>query len=169
MRLRNLFAVTLLRTVTAWPSASDAQSVPTSFVVFSDFIASVSNASAQGFLGQPGMGVISEAAFEEMRSHVLKMYQQVQVTHSFLLGAQYFDCIPIEQQPSLRLLGLNALAVPPPSPPAVGGMSNTPSPLELGLSDPFGNKIQCAAGTIPMRRITLEEIARRKTLSAPPV
>jgi hypothetical protein len=35
---------------------------------------------------------------------------------------------------------------------------------QLGLTDKFGNKVACAEGTIPMRRITLEELTRFTTL-----
>jgi len=166
MKLFRVLSVVLLGTMVAWSSSADAQPLPASFVGFSDFVATVASASSRGFLGRPGMAVVSEAAFQEMRSHVLKLYDGVLVDHSFLLDAQYFDCIPIEQQPSVRLSGLQSIATPPPSlPRASAGHANPPSPLELGLSDPFGNQIECPVGTIPMRRITLEEVAHSKTLS----
>ena len=38
------------------------------------------------------------------------------------------------------------------------------SQLSLGLTDPFGNKISCDTGSIPMRRLTLENLSRFRTL-----
>jgi hypothetical protein len=52
-------------------------------------------------------------SFEEMRQHILTMYQGVTVTHSFLFGSDPFDCIPILQQPEFRLLGPPGLSAEP--------------------------------------------------------
>jgi hypothetical protein len=42
-------------------------------------------------------------AFEEMRAHVLSLYEKTEVPHSFVdEDGAIFDCIPVEQQPALR-------------------------------------------------------------------
>src|SRR5215472_17186396 len=93
-----------------------AQSATNSFVPFNVFMARTAAASFD-----PSAGKVDDAAsFEQMRHHIQDLYEGVVVTHSYVLGSQTFDCIPIDQQPSARKLGLNgALAIPtPPALPA---------------------------------------------------
>jgi hypothetical protein len=120
---------------------------------FAQFLQDLATAPTAAYVGHPGAAVGSEAALEEMRQHLLKLYAGVAVEHSFALDGQVFDCVPVEQQPSVRLLGLTAIAAPPPSPAA--------APRD---QTPFGASSQCDDGTIPMRRITLAEMSRFKTL-----
>src|SRR5262249_42217247 len=66
------------------------------------------------------------AAFEEMQRHLLRLYDGVRVRHSFVKDGNHFDCVPVEQQPSVRLLGLQSVAAAPPDsalpePPSVRG------------------------------------------------
>jgi len=142
------------------------------FVSFPDFINSAHMADPGQYLARSGSGVQDAAAFEEMRLHILTMYQGVTVTHSFLLGSHYFDCVPVEQQPSFRLLGLTKIATPPPSPQlhqqdlregaAIPAVQVGPD----NQFDQFGNSTRCEDHTIPMRRITLEDMSRFPTLRA---
>ena len=90
---------------------------------------------------------LSDRNFEAMRHHVLSLYQGVDVRQSYADGEDLFDCIPVEQQPSVRGLGLSSIAAPPP-------------PAE----DASAGKSLCEAGTIPMRRIALEELMRFASL-----
>jgi len=110
-------------------------------------------------------------AFEEMRRHLLSLYRGVHVPHSFLLDTQVFDCVPITEQPSVRFLRLKIATPPPPiQPPPTQARSPEPGPPAGGQPDEpqaggnkvdvFGNAISCDQGTIPMRRITLEEMTR---------
>jgi hypothetical protein len=86
--------------------------------------------------------VESEAAFEEMKRHILFLYDGVTPRHTFLgRDNQFVDCIPIEQQPGLRH-------------PRLGKI-----PLQMEAPKP-----SLAAGTIPMRRVTLQEMTRFRTL-----
>lgn len=152
--------------VLASGAAARAQSAPETFVAYADFVAGLASADPDTYLGSPGAHVESRDAFEEMRRHLLWLYQGVAATHSFLLDTQFVDCIPILQQPAVRKLGLTEL----PPPPRHQGPNDNPqqplarTPLELGLLDKFGNPIECAPGTIPMRRVTLPDITRFKTL-----
>lgn len=150
------------------PNAAGAASGPAPFVRFDEFLKQVSAASFAGSAIQKDAGVKRAESFEAMRRHILSMYEGVRVAHSFALDEQVFDCVPILQQPSARRLGLEQVALAPPAPEekvrADGEVQGLASPLTLGLVDPFGNAVSCEVGTIPMRRITLEEMSRFETL-----
>jgi hypothetical protein len=109
-----------------------------------------------------------------MRQHVLGMYDSVQVKHSYLLHSQYFDCVPLTQQPSVRALGPQSIAAPPPHLPSLttqdsadGALGRVQPATQVDPQqkvDRFGNSIGCEPGTIPMRRITLDELSRFRSL-----
>ena len=159
MRQRVTFGLLLALVVLSGRAHAQSR---TGLTPFQDFIAGVRAANA---------GALQDAgAFEEMRQHILTMYQGVEVTHSFVLDAHPFDCVPIEQQPSVRLLGLASIASPPPAAipsadGAVDGIVSLQSQLDEATAlDPFGNPVRCETGSIPMRRITLEDMSRFATL-----
>lgn len=122
--------------------------------------------------GSSSAKVVDESSLAEMRAHVLSLYQGVEAQHSFLDEAgQVFDCIPVEQQPSLR--GKQ---------PARAGSSDIAARLEEWAKatqkperasillredqkDALGNAMWCPAGLIPMRRVRLEDIARFASLA----
>lgn len=98
----------------------------------------------------------------EARRHVLRQYEGATAEHSFAdaTGA-VFDCIPIEQQASVRLTGE---APPPvaPSCPLPEGEAPPPSRFEQfpdGRLDRFGNAMRAPPGTIPVRRLTVERLS----------
>jgi hypothetical protein len=155
----------------AMPSLAQPPAV--AFVPLSQFLTSVGSAFYADLVGSRPFAIESEAEFEGMRAHLLAQYEGVTAAHSFLIGAQYVDCIPVMQQPSVRQFGITALAPPPPPPSPLSTAANAPPPaeqaqplLELGLSDSFGNAIHCDDRTIPMRRVTLDDLARFPTLRA---
>jgi Neprosin len=165
----HLYLITLVLVLS--PAAPTfAQGQPAGFISLPQFLTAVSAAHYTDYPGYFQVAVEGKAAFEAMRAHLLARYQGVTPTHSFLLGTQYVDCIPVMQQPSVRSLGLTSLPTPPP-PPEVDvaeqppGVSVQPL-LERGLTDSFGNAIRCDAGTIPLRRVTLEDLSRFPTLRA---
>jgi hypothetical protein len=150
-----------------------AQSGPKRFVSFNEFVARNANAAFDPSKGK----VLNGAAFEEMRQHIQKLYEGVQVTHSFVEGSQTFDCMPIDKQPALRMQGLSAIAAAPPAPsaPAGGaagvnagaqqnGKAAAPS-IVPGGTDNFGNTIGCADKTVPIARTTLEQLSQFPTLA----
>lgn len=148
-------------------TSSIAQSGPGSFVTFAAFLKGIVTADAATYLGHPESRVVSATEFEAMRGHVLSLYEGVQVSHSFVYNSQYVDCVPVLQQPSARLLDLKVVPqLLPPAPPPAGMPTVLPTTpqVALGQSDSFGNRISCDDGTIPMRRITLEELSRFQTL-----
>jgi hypothetical protein len=151
-----------------------AQSGSEKFVPFDEFLSSTAAAVYNSASKAANM-----AAFEEMRQHLLKMYTGVHAAHSFVIGSQTYDCMPIEQQPSVRLLGLKGIAAPPtPSArPAQGAAepnnSSAPSRQAAVSStlpatgvDRFGNAIGCQDKTVPIGRTTLEHMSTFPTLKA---
>jgi Neprosin len=139
-----------------------------SFVSFQDFIQGMTSTSFETFASR---AVQHEGAFEEMRSHILKMYAGVtahaKVT-SFVSEGQHVDCIAIMEQPSVFHLGIKQIEKPPM--PTGGGrtkpasLSYVDSLLKQGLKDQFGNLISCAEDTIPMSRLTMDRLTQFATL-----
>lgn len=160
----------------AWLAGAGATlaDVARPFVSFDQFLQGVRSAKLESFALSKDARVQGDAEFGKMRQHVLSLYDRVTVTHSFALEDQVFDCVPVDQQPSLRGLGLDKADLNPPSPSIAADADATPdrsatrekaaSPLTLGLQDAFGNAVNCAEGTIPLRRVTLEEMTRFRTL-----
>jgi len=155
----------------SWGEAGPARAEAQAFVPFAEFLGSVELATFDTFAPREDAAVETPADFQAMRRHVLSLYQGVDVEHSFLLDGQTFDCVPVEQQPAVRALGPGAVLPEPPAPFAAASVEPGParqlvSPLSLGLADAFGHAVHCDAGTIPMRRVTLEEMSRFGSLEA---
>lgn len=165
-------SVLLCLVLTALTGAMYAQSSTAQFVPFSDFIQGVASANSGSYVGQTGYQVSDAASFEAMQQHILTMYAGVSVTHSFVQDSQHFDCIAISQQPSVRLLGIDSIATPPPDSVLAQPLSDPNSVMEsaqpgsAGELDPFGNSMQCEDGSFPMARITLEDISQFVNLQA---
>jgi hypothetical protein len=160
--------------LTAWSAPFAAQTASTAIVPFSDFVNSLSVAPADAYVGRSGAEVESTAAFGAMRQHLVKMYSGVAVAHSFVRDDQVFDCFPINDQPGLRLRKLKRVAEPPPSPPTdVLGQEHESGSPNVGETqgtadrpDVLGREQRCEDGTIPVRRLTLDELTRFKTLKS---
>ncbi|HEX3918690.1 MAG TPA: neprosin family prolyl endopeptidase [Caulobacteraceae bacterium] len=161
-------------------------------VPFEEFQASIPTEQAAKYLARPDLRVRVASDFEAMRQHLQSLYAPLKVTHSFALETDIYDCIPLMQQPSVRLMGITRIAdVPPPLPqpaagPAVAHLSademrlhavaqpqalaqlpTAGAAVQVGAAsavDRFGNSTRCEAGSIPMRRVTLEEMSRFHTL-----
>ncbi len=153
----------------------EAQTAAKNFTPFDNFINTVKSSNAHELMARPEAKLRETAKFEEMRQHVLNLYAGVRPTHSFALDGDTFDCVPTSQQPSVRLLGLKGIATPPPANAVAGrpGGSSSPTKPVAGLPsqvgpdrafDELGNSRVCEAETIPMRRVTLEEMSRFESL-----
>jgi hypothetical protein len=139
-----------------------------------EFLRDVRTAEYGDYAAREDARVRDEQSFEEMRRHVLRMYEGAVEVHSFLLDGHVVDCITVETQPSIRLLGLGSLVREPPRTtravegagpaPVPGSRRNAESILRLGLADSLGNEIRCPEGTVPVTRITLETLVRYETL-----
>jgi len=132
-------------------------------VPFKAFVDGVGAASAAAFVGRPGYQVTDPAAFEEMRSHLLRLYAGIDVHQSFTRGSATFDCIRYDQQPAVRFQGLKTIASPPPISPSVA-LHGAPSKLDGHDATPAAES--CGAGTFPVRRLTLERLAHFPSLEA---
>jgi hypothetical protein len=123
---------------------------PPKLTPFNTYIEGVRNAKPTDFVGHADSRVTDADAFEEMRQYILSRYRGVHVAHSYLQGSQVFDCVPVEQQPSLREPRAESISSQPP---------DLIKPSHSGGDRP-DNSPGCEAHTIPMRRITLEQLSR---------
>ena len=163
------FAFATLLTLFMFNGLMSAESAPKQFVSFQNFIENAKTASSGTYVGHAGKRVKDAASFEEMRQHALQMYNEVHVSHSFLLDSHYFDCVPVEEQPSFRMLGQKQIATPPPTPPPHQqlGEDAPVAASQIGPDnqfDQFGNSTHCEGNTIPMRRLTLEDMSQFENL-----
>lgn len=140
----------------------------TYFPTFSQFIESINSAQYAEYSRRPEAKVADDSQFTAMRQYISDRYEGVEVTHSFVdENGQVFDCIPVEQQPSLK--GTSARPADPPdapaSPPALGspsqGLRIEPQ-LRSDRMDKFGHAMSCPPGTIAIRRITLDELTKKE-------
>jgi hypothetical protein len=144
-----------------------------SFVPFERFLEQVKSAKFEDYAHALNAKVESREAFEDMKTHILRMYEGVGKVTSFVLGEEYGDCITIGEQPTLRELGTRKIEKPPVSTTfgqraevrAPGTFKYVDSPLKLGLKDRFGNAGSCPEHAVPMARLTLEKLTRFRTLS----
>lgn len=137
------------------------------FVSFSQFLTDVAHAHYSEYTRLATTQVQNQQAFAAMQAYILNMYVGVKEVSSFTLDGQYYDCITVSSQPSVRLLHIKQIAQPPPvsvQPVSDSSVRISESPLTLGLKDQFGNSISCENGTIPMQRITLENMVQFPTL-----
>jgi Neprosin len=171
MRIAKL-SVSITLSMVASLGIVHAQTQVKKFVPFNQFVALTTSASSENYVGAPGNHVQDAAAFEQMRQHILNLYTGVHVNHSFLLQNTHVDCIPVMEQPSVRLTGATELAAPPPS--SLGETESTAGDEKPMLAtqvdaahsiDAFGNSTICEAGTIPMARVTLEQMSHFATLA----
>lgn len=141
------------------------------FVNFSDFVQGLRVADTNAVLARSATKAKDAASVEEMRQHLLALYDGVEVSQSYVVGSQTIDCIPTMQQPAVRMLGLTSIEKAPSAPSAAAAPGPAPraavlpSQLPAGKTqDEFGNTLGCQGETIPMLRVTLEQMARFNTL-----
>jgi len=144
----------------------------------SSYLESLGSADHAEFAARASSRVAHEDAFSAMKAHVVDLYEGVEAKHSFVdESGAIFDCVPVEQQPSLRG-SKESVPAPPDLPPLESGAAAQPkgaeqdertdlpaiSPLDPGRTDWHGNVMSCPEGTIPMRRVTLDTLTRFETL-----
>jgi hypothetical protein len=137
------------------------------FPAFDEFLESVHAAQHDHYASRPAAKVQEASEFDAMTAHILDMYDGVEVQHSFVdPSGQVFDCIPVEQQPSLK----GAEPATAPEAPATGAADQA-GPRQAGQSqhdaerrDKFGHSMTCPPGTIPVRRVTLDELTQHERL-----
>jgi hypothetical protein len=155
---------------------------PRGFPSLNASLESLESARYGEFAARAGSRVANEDDFSEMKARILELYQGVEAQHSFMdESGGIFDCIPIEQQPSLRG-SVEEVPTAPDLPPlaAASDVSSDAgatesqqderndilagSLLSPDRTDWYGNTMACPEGTIPMRRVTLEEMSRFETV-----
>jgi hypothetical protein len=151
----------------------------TTYPAFADFVRGLGSAPASALLHAPGAQVRSVTELEAMQSHLATLYRGVQASHSFAIDGQVFDCVLRNTQPALK--GAAPAEPPPFAPDAVLGAFHRPGPnagaanathapdrpatiASQGGLDAMGHVQACGAGTVPFRRLTLEELSRFATL-----
>jgi hypothetical protein len=159
---KSIFAIRLFATLGMIAAGTTgASSGPIAYLEFNDFVKSLHTARPDAYVGRSATVVQNAGSFERMRQYLLKLYDGVSVSHSFELDAQVFDCVGLMQQPGVRLGESKTIAAPPPPMPDLpGGRMQDRS----GSHDAFGSLQHCPSGTIPMRRLTLPELTRFRTL-----
>jgi len=141
------------------------------FIPFDTFLKGVQDAT---YAQWKGTAIESPAAFDEIKAHILSMYDGIgKIRNTFVLDAEYTDCVDILKQPTVRLLGIGTIDIPPSnnSHPKLSqgdghALNYADSPLKLGLIDRFGNRISCPDNTIPFGRLTLQKLTRFPNLKA---
>ncbi|MFD8756699.1 neprosin family prolyl endopeptidase [Kitasatospora sp. NPDC059577] len=136
------------------------------FPNFADFTHSLASARYEDFVRRSAAGTTSAEDFSAMTQYLRNLYAGIEVTRSFADdNGQVFDCVPIGSQPALR--GNSPLPPEAPDPPVAAGRRGAGQSLPVRPQlrsdrlDGFGHPMSCPPGTIAMRRITLEEMARR--------
>lgn len=132
--------------------------------------AALADARLSSFRRDPRTKVRDEAAFEAMKAHLETMYADVDVAASFTDAAgQIFDCVPVDAQPSVRASG-QPVASPPSLAAEIGGEDRTDARTAAAAEeseperDRHGNPMRCPPGFVPIRRVTLDELTRFRTL-----
>jgi len=152
--------------------AADVAGAEQRLIPFDEFIASVVSAPSV----PPVDGAVAPAStLPSLKSYLNGLYAGVDakaVKHSFVDdNGTAFDCIPMSQQPALR-----GSAGPLPTAPDIPGTAQVAASADDGQDlvrtlwpddiDRFGNATVCPTSTIPMARVTLEELARFPSLDA---
>ena len=152
--------------------ASNSHREPLGIVSHASFRRKTGAAQLGDYLHDSRVRVASRAAFTKMQDHIDRLYDGVDVVHSFEdASGQVFDCIPIEQQPGLRDTR-GPMPLPPDMShaPTLGGAGGSYTTAKGAMARPdvdrHGNERRAPQGTIPMRRITLDELTRFHDLNA---
>lgn len=121
-----------------------------------------------------------ESEFAKMKDYVLTRYAKikgVETKDTFLnTDGSFVDCVPTDEQPAIRAAKEAGYDIPdaPPAPtmaaatpakakalagfrPLVSGML---PPLRRGLVDAFGKPMACPEDRVPLRRITISQMAQ---------
>ncbi|MEA2879656.1 MAG: hypothetical protein QOF14_4852 [Hyphomicrobiales bacterium] len=148
---------------------------PVGIVPFHQFLASLQQVSPPLHVAAAGTQVEHADAANEMHSHLVAHYQGIEAVHSFVDdNGSVFDCVPVEKQPALRNKGAPpkapdapAASEPPHAQAATPGGERPTyhvGQLHPDRKDRHGNVMHAPAGTIPLRRLTMENLTRFKTL-----
>lgn len=173
--LVGIFALLIVGCSQEEESHQSAFTKPDKFTLYDAFIEKTKKSTFEEYANKPGSRVLNKTEFKKMQDHILNHYKGVLVKNSFFMeGNGYIDCIGVNTQPSLREGGKFSPIAKPPRPIAaeekrtdsISAMKTvTVEPmLSKTRKDAFGNIMYCDNNYIPMRRLTLDELTRYKTL-----
>ena len=139
---------------------------PVGITPFRQFVASLGGIQPQQHVGVALSRVRDTAAAAAMRDHLVRHYTGVEAEQSFVdENGSVFDCIPIEQQPALgrQAAGRRRLPI------CRRGRQEPRRERSRWCNlahrrDQHGNQMLAPEGTIPMRRLTMENLTRFETL-----
>lgn len=143
-----------------------------SFILpFRDFVDQLPIVTFDEIRSTPGAQVQNEEAFEAMKQHLRDLYYGVDVKQTFVQpDGQTVDCIPIDRHPSVTQSG-GAILSPPTRAPLIASSAQAPPDFVTGsdhtrqpLSSSSGGAAPCSTHTLPMPRITLQQLARFRNL-----
>jgi hypothetical protein len=112
-------------------------------VPFGTFLASLGSQTYRDYAGRPGTRVLSQQAFDEMRSYLLAYYHGARAVQTHVLSGAVIDCL--------------ARGGTPANPPA-------PAAAPTGSPATAAQPAICPPGSIPVRRLTLGQLVRFPTL-----
>jgi hypothetical protein len=134
------------------------------FISFPSFFTGLGQSGYASYSKSHPEAGLTASNFSQMKNYLEHLYAGVSVRESFMSDGSYYDCVTETTQPTVTALGITHIAQPP------GGTS--PAPIARGAATPWttsgtnqqGVVVSCPVGTIPMRRTTLQEVARYHTL-----
>ncbi len=146
------------------------------FVPFRDFKNSLTALRPQSLAERAEQAALEDERTAEMRAHLLSLYESVEDAKSFVDdNGQVFDCVPVEQQAALKgrapaaapdlsaRFGKRPAGSSPPGsalqrPPKLARQDNS------GKRDRYGNSMECPKGSVPVRRLTMDELSQYDSL-----
>ncbi|MEX4005190.1 neprosin family prolyl endopeptidase [Paraburkholderia sp. EG285A] len=172
--------------ISTWTMPAYSQSMDSHMESFDRFMADTKAAAAQDFIGHPWLGsgahlesdnqppisrtykVNDTSAFEVMRQAIIERYNGVHVSGSFIANGQTYDCVPVMEQPAVRRYQIRKIATPPQLASATN-LNGDLSSRSVGSSEQLQNGVNtpsCGTGSVPLNRVTLEELSRFTTVDA---
>lgn len=135
---------------------------------FKDFVKSLHKRNVNKTIRSFASRKAADADIESMRQYLVRFYRKTTAVHSFIdENGQIWDCVPDDLQPGVRGKKKIDLDMPEfPGPPVAASRNLTPDELFDSGSDKFGNERLAPLGTIPIRRLTLEDFARYDSLQS---
>lgn len=133
------------------------------FLSFNEFVKSLKKRHVRRSLSVMSNRSASDSQIEIMREYLVQQYKKLDAKNSFMdEEGQIWDCIPVELQlPSkdAKKLSIKSGIVYPGDPDEVADGLPFDSILSKDKKDVYGNTMYCPEEYVPMRRITIEELA----------
>ena len=146
-----LFVVAACGSTSSSTGSSEPKDTSLAPVPLATFLQNVSHARYNDYAKLATTKVQNEQAFEEMRAYILNRYNGVTASSGYISNGQYFDCVVSNSK--------QTTPVPVSSP-------NTSQGSQGQGQSSTSTSTSCRAGTIPMQRITLEQMVQFPTLQA---